>query len=285
MTGRGPLLAPEDLNARLGAPKLTLIDATWTYPGGPEPKLEGCIAGAVAMDIDAVADRSSGLPHMLPSPADFEAFARSAGVRADGEVVVYDRIGTVSAPRAWWMFRAMGHPRVYVLDGGLPAWAAAGGAVEPGLPPASAPSPGDFRADPLPRLVADRTAVAGALAGEDVQVLDVRSAARFAGEAPEPRPGVRSGHMPGSLNAPWTELVRADGRLVSDEELAQLLDRAGVSLEQPVITTCGSGVTACIAALALEVLGHPAWAVYDGSWAEWGGRADTKVATGPSVAG
>ncbi len=217
---------------------------------------------------------------MLPPAPEFEAFARAAGVAADGEVVVYDRMGTVSAPRAWWMFRAMGHARVRVLDGGLPAWAAAGGPVAPGPAPSHAPEAGDFRAQPELRLIADRARVAAALAGEDTQVLDVRSAARFAGEAPEPRPGLRAGHMPGALNAPWTDLVTGDGRLAPPEQLAAALHRAGVSLDHPVLTSCGSGVTACLAALALEALGRRAWAVYDGSWAEWGGRSDTAVVTG-----
>jgi thiosulfate/3-mercaptopyruvate sulfurtransferase len=277
---RPPLLSAEDLEARIGQRGLTLIDATWTWPGGPQPKLEGHIPGAVAMDIDAVSDRTSDLPHMLPPPADFEAFARSAGVTANGEVVVYDRIGMASAPRVWWMFRSMGHPRVFVLDGGLPAWAAAGCAVSPGPALVAAAFPGDFHAEPIPRLVASRFDVATALAGDDVQVLDVRSAARFAGEAPDPRPGVRPGHMPGALNAPWSDFVGVDGRLASDESLKTTLDHAGVAMERPVITTCGSGVTACIAALSLEALGHPAWSVYDGSWTEWGGRRDTEVVTG-----
>jgi thiosulfate/3-mercaptopyruvate sulfurtransferase len=283
MSRRANLVSARDLEERLGAPGLSVFDATSTYPGGPQPRFEGHVPGAVVLSLDEVSDRSSALPHMLPPPAQFEAFARAAGVKADGDVVVYDRIGVVSAPRAWWMFKVMGHPRVAVLDGGLPAWAEIGGEVAPGPAPSRAPVAGDFVARPDPRLLADRTRVGAALASGDAQVLDVRSAARFAGGAPEPRPGVRAGHMPGALNAPWTEFVTEDGRLASDEVLAAAFARSGLAADEPVITSCGSGVTACVAALALETLGRRDWAVYDGSWAEWGSRTDTPVVQGEAV--
>jgi thiosulfate/3-mercaptopyruvate sulfurtransferase len=284
---RAQLVSADELLARLGAPGLALFDATSTYAGGPTPRLEGHIPGALRLDIDALSDRTSALPHMLPSAADFQAFARATGVTHAGEVVVYDRMGVVGAPRAWWMFRVMGHPRVAVLDGGLPAWAEAGGAIAPGpAPNPAAGRPknlGDFTARLNTRLLADRGQVAAALASGRAQVLDVRSAARFAGGAPEPRPGVRSGHMPGALNAPWAELVTAEGRLASKDALEAALTRAGVALDRRVITSCGSGVTACIAALALESLGRRDWALYDGSWAEWGSRADTPIVRDEAV--
>jgi thiosulfate/3-mercaptopyruvate sulfurtransferase len=271
-----PLIAPDALRARLGEPGLTLIDCTSTWTGGPEIKLGGHIPGAVALDIDAVSDKSNPLPHMLPSPAAFEAFARAAGVRNVGAVVVYDRLGLVSAPRGWWMFRVMGLPSVQVLDGGLPAWIASGGAVADGPAAARGPTPGDFVARLEPKLLADRERVAKALDGRE-QVVDVRAAARFAGTAPEPRPGMRSGHMPGALNAPWASLETPDGRMLPPMALRAALLEAGVTFDKTVLTSCGSGVTACIAALALESLGHRDWAVYDGSWSEWGSRTDTPV--------
>lgn len=271
-----PLLSPEALRSRLGEPGLALIDCTSTWPGGPEIKLGGHIPGAMALDIEAVSDKSNPLPHMLSSPREFEAFARAAGVRNDGTVVVYDRIGLVSAPRGWWMFRVMGFPNVQVLDGGLPAWIASGGPVADGPAAPQARTPGDFVARFEPKLVADRHRVLKALEGRE-QVVDVRAAARFAGTAPEPRPGMRAGHMPGALNAPWASLETPDGCMLPPIQLRAAFLKAGVTFDKTVLTSCGSGVTACIAALALDSLGHKDWAVYDGSWSEWGSRSDTPV--------
>lgn len=278
MSALPPLVSAEALRARLGEPGLVLIDCTSTWPGGPEITLGGHIAGAATLDIEAVSDKSNPLPHMIPSPAAFEAFARAAGVREGGAVVIYDRIGLVSAPRGWWMFRVMGFRNVQVLDGGLPAWIAAGAPVADGPAAARAETAGDFVARFEPRLVADRERVAKALAGRE-QVVDVRAAARFAGTAPEPRPGMRAGHMPGALNAPWASLQTPDGRMLPPIALRAALVNAGVTFDKTVLTSCGSGVTACIAALALESLGHRDWAVYDGSWSEWGSRSDTPVVT------
>ena len=274
------LITPQDLAERLTRPGAVVLDATWTYPGGPTPSIAGAIPGAFAIAIDAVSDPDTALPHMLPSPAAFEAFARALGVDHDSDVIAYDRMGVVSAPRAWWMFRVMGCARVRVLDGGLPAWAESGGALAgaPLTPPA--PTQGNFKAAFVDALYADRSDVQNAIDRGDVQILDVRAADRFAGAAPEPRPGVRAGHMPGARNAPWGRFVTPEGRVAGLYDLAAAFDRAGVSAEAPVITSCGSGVTACVAALALAELGRDDWAVYDGSWAEWGARDDTVVVQG-----
>lgn len=277
-----PLISAAELVALLDAraPELTLIDGTWTFDAGPQPRVTGRLPGAVAFDIDAVAVQDTDLPHMLPPPTEFEAHARALGVDAASDIVVYDRIGLFSAPRVWWSFRAMGHRRVRVLDGGLPAWIAAGGAVEAEPALARAISAGDFRAAPDPALIRDRAAVAAACAAGGPSILDVRSAARFAGDAPEPRAGLPCGHMPGARNLPWETLLAPDGTLAPPEVLRDRFAAVGVALDGPVITTCGSGVTAAFAALALERAGARDWSVYDGSWAEWGAAADAPIATG-----
>jgi thiosulfate/3-mercaptopyruvate sulfurtransferase len=277
-----PLVFADWLAEHLGEPGLVILDGSWHMPAdGRDAKADyaaGHIPGAVFFDIDEIADHTTDLPHMLPAPAAFATAARRLGVEPGSTVVVYDSVGIFSAPRVWWEFRAMGHVNVAVLDGGLRSWIAEGHPVETGW---REPAHGEFKAHATPALVADKARVADVLASGGAQVVDARSAARFRGEAPEPRPGVRQGHMPGAKNAHYASLVTADGTLKPPEALRAAFDAAGVDLAAPIVTTCGSGITAAILALALAVLGRDDAAIYDGSWTEWGGAADTPVVTGP----
>jgi thiosulfate/3-mercaptopyruvate sulfurtransferase len=274
----GPLVSTAWLAERLGDPDVQVVDATWFMPGEPmtgaQAYAEGHAPGAVFFDIDAVADRTSDLPHMLPSPSDFAAAAGALGLRREATVVVYDAQGLFSAPRVWWTLRVMGFPKVFVLDGGLKKWRAEGRPVE--TAPSALPA---WTLEPAfePALVRDLKAVRSAL-GRGVEVVDARAVARFRGEAPEPRAGLRSGHMPGARNVPWNQLVQPDGTMAGPEAIRAAF--AGVDLGGPIVTTCGSGVSAALLALALARLGRYDVAVYDGSWTEWAGRADTDVVTG-----
>jgi thiosulfate/3-mercaptopyruvate sulfurtransferase len=279
-----PLVSTAWLANRLGDPGVAILDATWFMPGTPrDPRAEyraEHIPGAGFFGIDEISDHSSDLPHMLAAASDFQLAMRDLGINADTTVVVYDTQGLFSAPRAWWNFRAMGHESVFVLDGGLPTWKAEGRPLETGE--RSGP-PGDFRVAPEARLVRDLKAVAKAIELGSPQLVDARPPGRFAGHAPEPREGLRSGHMPGALNLPFS-LVVENGRLVSASRLETLFQEAGVDLEAPIITTCGSGISAAVLALALAKLGRRDVAVYDGSWTEWGGAAGTQVVQDPSPA-
>lgn len=276
-----PLISVEDLASRLGEPGLRILDASWFLPAegrsGREEFGRERIPGAAFFDIDAVSDTSVDLPHMLPPPAVFAEAAKTLGLGPDVEIVVYDSFGIRSAARVWWTLRVMSLEHVRVLDGGLRAWKAAGLPLETGAPGPPPQALARVRFDPA--RLRDRRDVAAALATGSAQVVDARGAPRFRGEAPEPRPGLRSGHMPGARNLPFDRLLTDDGRLKPPEVLAELFRDAGVDLARPVIATCGSGVTASVLALALEVLGAPA-AVYDGSWAEWGLEDGGDVATG-----
>lgn len=276
-----PLVSTEWLHERLGAPDIKIIDATWYLPGDErDPKAEYALAhipGAVFFDIDEIADTTSPLPHMLPRPEKFASRVKKMGLGDGSTIVVYDASGIFSAPRVWWMFRAMGHERVVVLDGGLPKWIAEGRAIED-MPPATQER--HFTPRYTSDLVRDLEQMRKILDGGREQVVDARAAARFTGEAPEPRPGLRGGHMPGALNVPSSSLIAPDGTMKNAEQLRAVFDAARVDVNRPVVATCGSGISAAIVALALARLGHPRTAVYDGSWTEWGGREDTPVATG-----
>jgi thiosulfate/3-mercaptopyruvate sulfurtransferase len=274
------------LKAEIGARDLVILDASWYMPAeGRDPEEEfraGHIPGTRRFDFDKqVKDQANPLPHMLPSPEDFAAAARALGVTSESRVVVYDGAGIFAAPRAWWMFKVMGHDQVAVLNGGLPAWVEAGGEVAQGE--SSAATPGDFEA----RLDRARLTEAGelkaALESESAQVVDARSAPRFEGAQPEPRAGLRSGHMPGAINLPFDRLLE-HGRYKEPEELRRIWSAIGVNGEQPVMASCGSGVTASVLALGAELAGLAPVAVYDGSWSEWGQEHRTylPVVQGPA---
>jgi thiosulfate/3-mercaptopyruvate sulfurtransferase len=272
MTQLPPLVSTDWLAERLGDASLRVIDASWYLPtSGRDARGEyadGHIPGAVFMDLDAVSDPATDLPHMLPAPDHFARAAGALGVGDDTRVVVYDGSGTnLSAPRAWWMFRVFGHERVAVLDGGMKLWRAEGRPVERGT---VMPEAASFTPRLAPALVRDMAAVRAAVASGDAQVVDMRPAGRFAGRDPEPRAGLRSGSIPGSVNVPFTTHTRPDGTVLPPDELRRHLAEAGVALDRPVIASCGSGTSACSLLLNLERLGKHDWALYDGSWAEWG---------------
>jgi thiosulfate/3-mercaptopyruvate sulfurtransferase len=261
------------------------VDGSWYLPGsGRDAAAEyiaGHIPGAVFFDLDANSDAGTTLPHMLPSPEAFAERMSSLGISNSDDIVVYDGSGiNFSAARVWWTFRAFGHDRVAVLDGGLGKWTAERRPLETGeitLPRAL------FSATLRPEAVRGLAAMKTNLEEQREQVVDVRSAARFAGETTEPRPGLRVGHIPGSRNLPVAELVGPDGTILPEEELRRRMAAAGIDLSQPIIATCGSGTSACALILTLELLGHQNAALYDGAWAEWGGQLDTPVERGPPI--
>ena len=272
------LVTTEWLAGRLRDADVRVIDGSWHMPQlrrDPRAEFEqGHIAGAVFFDIDAIADHSTSLPHMLPTAEEFGRAVGALGIGNRDRIVVYDSRGVVSAARVWWTFRVFGHDDVAVLDGGLPKWRAEGRPIENG--PAT-PAPRPFAAKLRPELVRDLAAMRANVDSRREQVLDARSRGRFAGTEPEPRAGLRGGHIPGSLNLPYDELYRPDGTLRAPHELGKSFAAAGIDLAKPITTTCGSGVTASVLALGLALCGRPDVAVYDGSWSEWGGRPDTTI--------
>ena len=275
------VVSTEWLAARLLAPDIAILDASWHLPSsGRNAKaefMEERIPGAQFFDIDEIADTSSTLPHMLPSAEKFSSRVRKLGIGDGKKVICYDTVGLFSAARAWWMFRVFGHDDVAILDGGFPRWKAQGRPIAAGLPQEAQER--HFTARFRSMMVRDKADVRQAVA-RGAAVADARSPSRFRGEEPEPRKEVRGGHIPGAKNVHYATLLNADGTLKSAEKIAKIFAEAGIDVANPVITSCGSGVTAAILALGLTLVGAKDHALYDGSWTEWGSDLSLPVATG-----
>lgn len=276
-----PLVSADWLRANINASNIRVLDATWVPPFLKDrPNGRACydaahIPNAQYFDIDEIADQDAELSHMLPSPSVFAEKVGALGVSNDSHVIVYDSNGFFASARAWWMFRAMGHSQVQVLDGGRDAWTAAGGET---VASASAPAPSTFTPSFNLGLVRGQKSMRAHVAAEDTKILDARDTGRFNGTAPEPRAGLRSGHMPGSVCVPASTLLTPDKQLKSSEALQPILQDF---VSSPVVTSCGSGVSAAIIALALARLGNWDAAIYDGSWSEWASHSDNPIATTP----
>ncbi len=273
------LVSTEWLAAELGRPGLMVFDTTKYLPNEPfdgrAKFAEAHVPGADYFDIDLIADPDASLPHMIPGAARFEKLMGLLGVSNASRLVFYDQKGLASAARGWWLMRLFGHHQAAVLDGGLPKWLKEGRPTESGPPPLrdSAEFTADFQAE-LVRGIGDVKRIVRQ-GGGGALILDARAKGRFDGTAPEPRPGLPSGHMPGAANVPFTELLKPDQTMLEPEALRERFTAAGVTMERPVVTSCGTGVTACILSLGLMQAGFPEPAVYDGSWTEWAGRPET----------
>jgi thiosulfate/3-mercaptopyruvate sulfurtransferase len=279
-----PLVPTEWLAAHLGDANVKIIDASFKLPGvTPLPKddyLRVHIPGSVFFDVDAVSDHENPLPHMFPSAEQFGRDVGALGISNGDTVVIYDSGGWVAAPRAWWMFLSYGHDKVRVLDGGLKKWIAEGRPIESGK---VSPRPASFRATFETKRVRKLEEMVKNLASKTEQVIDARASERFEGRAPEPRPGLRPGHIPGSRNLPYNQLFdAATGTMKPLSELRAAFSSAGITLDAPIVTSCGSGVSAAVLTLALYRLGVRGSALYDGSWSEWGQEGGLPVATGPA---
>jgi thiosulfate/3-mercaptopyruvate sulfurtransferase len=276
------VVSAEWLQNELGAEDLKVVDASFYLPAqnrdADAEYLAGHIPGAVRFDHDKVADHSAGLPHMVPAPEVFAQAVGKMGIKATDRIVIYDGPGIFSAPRGWWLFRIMGAKTVFVLDGGLDGWKAEGRPLETAVP---SPAPVTFDADLQFDKVIDFHSMLSIVTEGKRQVADARSAGRFTGQEPEPRAGLRSGHMPGARSLP-SGMFSANGKLRTLPELRKAIEDSGIDMGRPIVTSCGSGITAAIITLALESLGHEDNALYDGSWTEWGGRPEAPVVTGPT---
>lgn len=274
-----PLVSTDWLAARLDNPDLKILDASWYMPAqARDAQAEYAAAhipGAMFFDIDRIADTASSLPHMLPLPANFGAAVGALGIGNEDDIVIYDGAGIFAAPRVWWTFRVFGHSRVAVLDGGLPKWKRENRPLEAG--PVT-PTPKNFRANPRIKLVRDAVAMRENVASEKELVLDARSEGRFKGTEPEPRPGLKGGHIPHSRNLPFQALIDpASGTMKPADELRAIFANAGVTAKQRITTSCGSGLTAAILAFGLYLTGRDDVAIYDGSWSEWGALPDAPI--------
>lgn len=269
------------LKSRIGEPGLKIVDASWYLPAqnrNAAAEYAACrIPGAVFFDQDKIVDPASDLPHTIASPADFARAAGQLGLSEADTIIVYDGPGMFSAPRVWWLLRIFGAGNTYVLDGGFDSWKAQGLPMETGEP--ASPEPTEFNATLNSGAITSFDEMRSIVEGQTSMIADARGAGRFTGVEPEPREGMRSGHMPGARNVPFT-LLSKNGQLKPVNELRQILEDSGLDLDQSVVTTCGSGVTAAVITLALQSVGHTRNTLYDGSWSQWGGREDTPVATG-----